>query len=122
VERLTPPARLHHLALRVADVARSAAFYTDLLGLREVRRFEDSHGLRSVWLRAGDVVVMLEKSLRGAGAEAGSGHLLALAVDDLARWEVLLGAAGVAVDDRTSYTLYVRDPDGHRVGLTVFEE
>jgi hypothetical protein len=28
--------------------------------------------------------------------------------------------AGVAVRDRTANTLYVQDPDGHRVGLSVF--
>ncbi len=63
---------------------------------------------------------MLECSLRGAGAEAGSGHVLAFAVSDLPAWEARLAAAGVAVDDRTPHTLFLRDPDGHRVGLSDF--
>jgi len=62
---------------------------------------------------------MLEHALRGEGPESGSGHLLALEVDDLAAWERRLAEAGVAIVDRTPATLYVRDPDGHRVGLTV---
>jgi glyoxylase I family protein len=118
VERLT----LHHLALRVSDCERAAAFYAGVLGLRELRRFEDGGRLRSLWLRAGDAVLMLEHVLRGQGADSGSGHLLALAVDSLAEWEERLAAAGVPVDDRSQYTLYVRDPDGHRVGLTVYEK
>jgi glyoxylase I family protein len=112
---------IHHVALRVADVERSRAFYSGLLGLRELRRFEEEpEGLRSVWLAAGPAVVMLEKRLKGTGSDAGSGHVLALAVGSLREWEERLRAAGIAVDDRTAYTLYLRDPDGHRVGLSVY--
>ena len=113
---------LHHLALRVADCERAAGFYVGVLGLAEVRRFEDSGRLRSIWVRAGDAVLMLETSLRGRGSDAGSAHVLALAIDSLADWEARLLAAGVPVDDRTAHTLYMRDPDGHRVGLTVHEK
>jgi glyoxylase I family protein len=113
--------RVHHLALRVADVERSVAFYAGLLGLVERRRLPAEDGsLRSVWLEADGVVLMLEGRLRGAGPGEGSGHMLAFAVDDLAAWEARLRAAGIAVDDRTAYSLYVRDPDGHRVGLTAY--
>ena len=115
--------RVHHLALRVADCDRSAAFYSGVLGFPEVRRIEDADRLRAIWLRAGDVVLMLETALRGAGPEAGSGHVLVFAVEGgaLPAWEERLAAERVPIDDRTAYTLYVRDPDGHRVGLTVFD-
>ena len=117
--------RLHHLALRVADCERSAAFYGGLLGLPERRRLLDDAGaLRAIWLDLDGAVLMLERVLRatpeGAAPPAGSAHLLALAVDDLAEWERRLAAAGVAIDDRTPFTLYARDPDGHRVGLSRF--
>jgi len=112
--------RIHHLALRVSDVPRAVAFYAGLLGLPELRRLEEKGAVRAVWLRAGETILMLESGLRGAGPAEGSGHLLAFAVEDLAAWEARLAAAGVAVDDRTPYTLYVRDPDGHRVGLSVY--
>lgn len=112
---------IHHLALRVKDVERARAFYSGLLGLRELRRFEEETGaLLSVWLAAGPTVLMLERHLKGPGPEAGSGHVLALAVDSLHEWEERLRAARVAVEDRTAYTLYLRDPDGHRVGLSVY--
>ncbi len=113
--------RLHHLALRVSDCDRSAAFYGGLLGLRERRRLTDGEGgLRAVWLEAGEVVVMLERRLRGCGPEQGSGHLLSLAVDDLEAWRGRLLEAGVPIDDSTPTTLFVRDPDGHRVGLSTY--
>ncbi|HET8648243.1 MAG TPA: VOC family protein [Vicinamibacteria bacterium] len=115
--------RVHHVALRVADCERSAAFYSGLLGLPERRRLLDAaNALRAVWLEAEGTLLMLERSLRGQGAASGSGHLLALAVDDLAAWEQRLAQKGVAVEDRTPFTLYVRDPDGHRVGLTAYRE
>ena len=63
---------------------------------------------------------MLERSLRGSGTDQGTGHLLAFAVDDLGEWERRLDAAGLAIEDRTAHTLYVRDPDGHRVGLSTY--
>ena len=113
--------RLHHLAVRVSDCERAAAFYSGVLGLRELRCFEDAGTLRSIWLRAGDAVLMLERALRGPGPDTGSGHLLALSVESLPEWEARLRTAGVPVEDRTQHTLYVRDPDGHRVGLTVYE-
>lgn len=109
--------RIHHVALRVSDCARALRFYSDLLGLPVVRRRDDGS---AAWLQAGEALVMLETALRGRGPDTGSGHLLALAVDDLPAWEVRLAAAGVAILDRTEHTLYVQDPDGHRVGLSDF--
>src|SRR5690606_22247423 len=114
------PAGLHHLALRVADLERSAAFYGGVLGLGELARHPapppEGERLRAIWFALGDAVLMLERALRGAGEAAGSGHLLALSVDDLGAWEARLQRAGVTIDDRSAATLYVRDPDGHRVG------
>lgn len=114
------PMEIHHVALRVADCARSLAFYSGLLGLPEVKRTEEAGALRAVWLRAGSAILMLERALRGRGESEGSAHLLAFAVHDIAAWEARLRAAGVSVVDRTEHTLYVQDPDGHRVGLSAF--
>jgi len=113
-----PP--LHHVAVRVEDCGRALRFYSELLGLRELRRRERDGIVESVWLDAGGVILMVERTLRGSGAATGSGHVLAFAVDDLAAWAARLRAAGQTIDDRTDHTLYTRDPDGHRVGLTVF--
>lgn len=113
--------RVHHVALQVADPERSLAFYAGVLGLPEHSRQNEEDGrVRAIWLSAGDVVVMLERRLRGRASGGGSGHLLSFAVDDLDQWERKLRAAGLTVDDRTASTLYVADPDGHRVGLSVY--
>lgn len=112
--------RIHHLALRVSHIERSLAFYAGLLGLPEVKRHELDGALRSVWLAAGESVLMLETGLAGAGPTDGSAHLLAFAVEDLGAWRRRLAEAGVAMDGHTEHTLYVRDPDGHRVGLSTY--
>lgn len=113
--------RIHHLALRSDDVARSGAFYRDLLRLPELRRIAGEDGeLRALWLDAEGAILMIERALRGRGSESGSGHLLALRVDDLGAWEARLAAAGVPIVDRTPHTLYASDPDGHRIGLSTY--
>ena len=112
--------RIHHLALRVADPESAAAFYSGVLGLRVLRRVAGADGLRAVWLRAGTTILMLERELRGQGAGGGSAHVVALAVEDLRAWQRRLRRAGIPVVDRTEHTLYVADPDGHRVGLTTY--
>jgi catechol 2,3-dioxygenase-like lactoylglutathione lyase family enzyme len=114
--RYHPRVRIHHLALRVRNLEAAREFYCGVLGLSEVK--QDSS--RSIWLRAGDAVLMLERSLRGKGEEAGSGHVLAFAAGDLACWQEKLLAAGIPIDDRTDSTIFVRDPDGHRVALSVY--
>ena len=112
-------ASIHHIALRVSDCAASARFYEQAFLLREVRRVESEGELRAIWLRAGDTIIMLERSIRGAGPAEGSGHVLIFPTDDLAQAERRLSGLGITVADRTTKTLYVRDPDGHRAGLSV---
>ncbi len=110
---------IHHIALRVKDCAASARFYEQAFRLREIRRVESEGALRAIWLRAGDTVLMLEHSIRGAGPAEGSGHVLIFPARDLAEAERRLADLGIRVADRTPKTLYVEDPDGHRTGLSV---
>jgi catechol 2,3-dioxygenase-like lactoylglutathione lyase family enzyme len=111
---------IHHVALRVADPVASLVFYSGVLGLPEVRRTQEGGRVRSIWVRAGDSVLMLEREIKGAGPSAGSGHVLVLEVDDLEDWVVRLGLAGRGPIERTESTLYIADPDGHRVGLSAY--
>lgn len=111
--------RVHHLAFRTGDLAKLERFYVDALGLAVVRR----DAARSVWLDAGGAVVMLE--LRDGGEPAppeGSKELVAFAVEPDARalYMERLARAGVAVEGTTDFTLYVRDPDGRRIGLSSY--
>lgn len=112
--------RIHHVAVRVADPVASLAFYSGVLGLPEVRRAQEDGLVRSIWVRAGDAVLMLEREIKGTGPGAGSGHVLVLEVEDLEDWVGRLERAGRRPIERTASTLYIADPDGHRVGLSVY--
>jgi glyoxylase I family protein len=113
--------RIHHVALRTGDLAALERFYGGVLGLRVTRR----QGERSTWLSAGDAIVMLERRDPGE-PELGRGsmELVAFAVPPGSHEELVrrLAAAGIAVEARTASTLYVRDPDGRRVGLSAYPE
>jgi catechol 2,3-dioxygenase-like lactoylglutathione lyase family enzyme len=126
------PGAVHHVAIQVRDLARTTAFYRDVLGLAEQRRWPaaDGAGDRSVWFDLdGGAFLALERAdgMTGAGSESAGWrtetpglHLLALRISRAARrdWEQRLATAGVAIVHRTPYTLYVRDPEGNRIGLS----
>ena len=96
--------RIHHVALRTRDLARLERFYVETLGFVVTRRQE-----HSVWLAAGDAILMLERADEGEPAvPAGSKELVAFAIvrDEYAKYTHL-----VAVEARTASTIYFRDPD-----------
>jgi glyoxylase I family protein len=116
--------RLHHLAVQVHDVARACAFYEGVLGLRRLR--EQQH---SVWLALGDGMLMLEKAAAAPApvewkTDAPGLHLVAFGIarDEREAWRARLAAAGHPVVHETTYTLYVRDPEGNRVGLSHYPD
>jgi catechol 2,3-dioxygenase-like lactoylglutathione lyase family enzyme len=113
--------RVHHLAFRTGDLERLERFFVDALGLAVLRRNE----ARSVWLDAGGTIVMLE--MRDAGEPAlveGTKELAAFAVDPDTRafYTDRLARVGVPIEASTDFTLYVRDPDGRRIGLSSYPE
>jgi len=108
----------HHLAIKTRDVLGLVEFYAAVLGLEEERRFTDERGLRSVWLALPPGRLMIERAERAdvpALEDRPGLHLLALRIEELEPWRRHLGAR---VEHETKYTLYVRDPDGNRVGLS----
>lgn len=120
---------LHHLAIRVRDLAAAEQFYRGLLGLAVVRRWPAANGdgERSIWVDAGDGAFLALERI--AGAEHGHGDedgdddglflvALRIAVADREQWKERLAGAGVAVYHQTRFTIYVRDPEGNRVGLS----
>jgi catechol 2,3-dioxygenase-like lactoylglutathione lyase family enzyme len=109
--------RIHHIALRTRDLGRLVAFYGDLLGLETSK---ESPG-QSVWLDAGGTILMLERSSESEpDIGRGTQELIAFVVTpaERARFEARLASSGVAIEARTEFTLYFRDPDGRRVGLS----
>jgi catechol 2,3-dioxygenase-like lactoylglutathione lyase family enzyme len=109
--------RVHHLAFRTRDLVRLERFYTDLLGLSIARRDDE----RSVWLRAGGTILMLERiDAEEPCVPEGSRELVAFAIEeaDAARWRRTLAARDVAIEQETAFTIYFRDPDGRRIALS----
>ncbi len=115
---------VHHVALRTDDVPRLLAFYRDVLDLPVVERPTGESGA-GVWLAAGSTLLMLEpRNVGEPGIPPGSMELVAFAIRPEERASVAgrLDRAGVAIEGQTAFTLYCRDPDGRRVGVSHFPE
>lgn len=74
-----------------------------------------------MWLDADGALVMLETaSPSEPQVPAGSMEIAVFAIDPAARegWRERLRAANVAIEGETAFSLYFRDPDGRRIGLS----
>ena len=104
-----PPAR---------DPGATERFYVSVLGLRVCAR-DDARG--SVWLDASGVVVMLERAESGEPPYPRTRRSSWRSRSTTwPSWRRRLADAGVAIEAETPHTLYVRDPDGRRVGLSTY--
>jgi catechol-2,3-dioxygenase len=118
-----PVTRMNHAVLYVRDVARSVAFYQELLDFRVVMEIPG----RAAFLQAPGSNNDHDLGLFGIGPEAGASEagrrtvgLYHIAwevdtLDELARIEALLAGAGAlvgATDHGTTKALYAHDPDG----------
>ena len=116
--------RLNHAVLYVRDVARTVAFYRDVLGFSVKHELPRGMG---AFLQAPDSTNDHDLGVFGIGAEAGDSQagratvgLYHLAwevqtLDDLADYQQRLAQAGALVgasDHGTTKSLYARDPDG----------
>ena len=120
----------HHLAIQVKDLRAAERFYVEVLGLPVLRRwpYDDGRpGERSVWLGvgAGEEFLALEACDADRPATPfrdphGGLHLLSLriTVGERPQWEKRLLDRGVEIVHRSRWTLYVRDPEGNRIGLS----
>lgn len=111
---------LHHLAFRTHDLAALAAFYRGMLGL-EIVRDASPHAL---WLGlGGEAVLMIEARADGEpGVPAATMELVALRVSVAQKDEVAhLARERGCFDGETAFTVYFRDPDGRRVGVSTYD-
>jgi catechol-2,3-dioxygenase len=112
------------VALGARDVARVAAFYRDVFGLDETARHHQKDGtLRSIWLHLGGATLMVEATTEPARRVEGVGagpFLLAFRVEAADRGELerSLEAAGAAIESRSEFTSYARDPEGNRIAIS----
>ena len=119
---------LGHAVLRVRNLERSAAFYRDVLGMREVARYGGKMAFFSLGANHHDLALM-ELGADAAAADPGAVGLyhLAFKVGDtlveLRAVKAELEASGVTIlgmsDHRVSQSLYILDPDGIELELYV---
>lgn len=122
-----PVAKAIHSMIRVAEEARSVAFYRKAFGLEIADRFEFD-GFVLVYLRNAEADFELELTVNKGTAEPydlgnGYGHL-AFAVGDLAAEHARLAGAGVGPRAIVEFDhdgallarfFFVSDPDGYRI-------
>jgi len=113
--------QLNHVAIHVADVERSVAFYRDVLRLEPIPR--PAFSFPGAWFRLGadQELHLIGERTREVVSHNRSNHF-ALLVDDFDAWERYLIDRGLDFAPRRvrpdgALQLYVIDPDGHYVEL-----
>lgn len=123
---------LDHLVLTVADIAISAAFYRDVLGM-EVQQFRPADGSSRTAVSFGSQKINLHQAgaefrPHGAAPTPGSADLCFLTETPLENWALHLDGQGVTIEEGPVMrsgamgpirSLYVRDPDGNLVEISV---
>ena len=116
---------IHHVSVEVADLERAGSFYDALLGSLGWRRHIDTEQ-RIAW----GIVRPIFFAVHREPPRAGGGHICfgANGISAVkAAWEGGMASGGVNQGDPgqrpeygpTYYAAYLRDPDGHRIEITV---
>src|SRR5688500_6727856 len=111
--------QLNHVAIHVADLARSVQFYRDVLQLEPMPR--PAFPFPGAWFRLGpDQELHLIGERTREVISHNRGNHFALMVDDMDAWERYLRQRGVEYVPRRrrpdgAYQIYLIDPDGHYV-------
>jgi len=109
--------KIKHIALSTQDVDKTAKFYIDVFGMKQVGRI-DSPSARGYYLTDGDLnlAILNFKNDAAAGAERGKGfsgiHHIGFQVESLEEIAERLSAAGAPRRDDVNQALGVGE--GHR--------
>ena len=110
--------KLKHIALSTQDVDKTARFYIDVFGMKEVGKIDDP-GTRGYFLSDGDVnlAILNFKNDTAAGAERGKGwsgiHHIGFEVESLDAIADKLAAAGSSRRDDINQALGVGGRQAH---------
>ncbi|MCO4760940.1 MAG: VOC family protein [Myxococcales bacterium] len=127
------PQGIHHLAIQCHDLITMVRFYNTVLRLPVVRRWPRDPDLgtgdRAVWMGLGTSVIALESVDEAATPDDWQSqtpglHLVALQIFPWGRqlWREQLALHEVTILYESQWTLYIRDPEGNRVGLSHFPD
>ncbi|MFO0901842.1 MAG: VOC family protein [Pirellulales bacterium] len=112
--------QLNHVAIHVADVPASVAFYRDVLQLDEIPR--PAFRFPGAWFRLGEdqeLHLIGERSQPVVSHNRGNHY--ALMVDDIDAWETYFRDRGTPYWRQQrpdgAFQIYVTDPDGHVIEL-----
>jgi lactoylglutathione lyase len=118
--------KLLHTRYRVQDLARTVSFYTEVLGLEEVRRHKSPRGSELVFLKAPQSDELIEICQFDASGPVVVGpdltHL-AFEVEDLAAFAAHAAARGFPLSDGPTTTstgstfAFIDAPEGYEVEL-----
>ena len=123
--------RIDHLVLTVDDVARSIAFYVDVLGMTETTFGRDRKALMFGSSKINLHQRGREFEPKAATPTPGSADLCLIADDSLEVVVAELAAIGIAIEEgpveRTGArgpitSVYIRDPDGNLIELSNYLE
>lgn len=112
--------QLNHVALHVADVPASEAFYRDVLQLEQIPR--PAFTFPGAWFRLGtDQELHLIGNRQQPVHSHNRGNHYAILVDDIDAWERHFQTLGVPSRRQQrpdgAHQVYVTDPDGHVIEL-----
>ncbi|KMO94889.1 glyoxalase [Streptomyces roseus] len=123
--------RTGHVGLNVTDLARSLAFYQDVLGFEPLGEGKEADRRFAFLGQDGELVLTLWQQAEGAYAPAAAGlHHLALSaatLDEVRAYEERLRGLGVEFayegvvahgEGRASGGIFFHDPDGTRLEIS----
>ena len=107
------------VAVGVSDINRSVAFYRDVLGLRQSKRWGQ---MPAVEFETGSLTIALMQSDAFGLELRGNNHPIAFHVDDYEAAHATLEQAGVefkvsTIDSGVCLQAFFDDPDGNTLGI-----